>query len=67
MVHMTLELNDGDNVEALELIDIQGKLVRSIESTQRRVNVTDLEGGIYMLKATYTDGSIITERVIVQH
>ena len=65
--YMTLELNDGDNVEALELIDIQGKLVRSIESTQRRVNVTDLEGGIYMLKATYTDGSIITERVIVQH
>ena len=31
------------------------------------VDVTDMANGIYMLRATTTEGDIITEKIIVQH
>ncbi len=66
---MTLNIENVDEVEDVQLFSIDGKLIRDIRdlnySTQ--VNATDLENGIYVLRAKYTDGTIITERVIVQH
>ena len=66
---MTLELGNVDMIKAVGIYSIDGRRVMTLNNVKEfnEVNVSDLQGGIYMLNATYEDGTEITERIIVQH
>jgi len=66
---LTLELSNTAELTNLELIAMDGKSMKVIRniSSMTEVNVSDIANGIYMVRASYIDGSLITEKVIVQH
>ena len=66
---MTLEVGNTDLLNTVTIYSIDGQRVRTLNNVREfnEVNVSDLQGGIYMLNAIYEDGTEITERIIVQH
>lgn len=62
------DLNSNRNIMSIELVDLYGKFVRSLEyenSQQRELHVSGLCSGVYILKFISTEG-IISRKVIIQ-
>jgi hypothetical protein len=52
-------------IENLQMISINGQVVKQYQKTDRIIDVTKLSNGIYILKIELTDGTQINKRVIV--
>ena len=66
---LTLTLSDIDQLESVSLFNIEGKLVKNMNGLDftNQLDAKELENGIYLIRANYNDGTVLTERVIVQH
>ena len=66
---MTIELGNTENISDMRLYNIEGKdvMTLSVRDSMNTVNVSELDNGIYVLRVNYSDGSIHTERLIIQH
>ena len=60
--------SDAD-LQAIKLYDIAGRLVRHITicGTTTEFGVRDLDGGIYFIQVTYSDGNTATQKLVVTH
>ena len=65
---MTIELNDASNVKQIELIDLAGRTQRlNIPiSSSTIIEKGNLVSGTYILKISYVDGSISSNRIAFQ-
>ena len=52
-------------IEALQLISINGQVVKQYQKADRILDVTALNNGIYILKIELADGAQMNKRVIV--
>tara|TARA_B110000879_G_scaffold16839_1_gene20645 strand:+ start:210 stop:1007 length:798 start_codon:yes stop_codon:yes gene_type:complete len=52
-------------IENLQMISINGQVVKQYQKTDRIIDVTKLSNGIYILKIELADGTQINKRVIV--
>jgi aminopeptidase N len=63
---LTIELNQGEKIVSLVIIDINGKVAKQLENLQtNKIGLGDLPGGVYLLriktdKSTYTESFIKT-------
>jgi len=65
---MNVELNHTESVSEINLYDQGGRKVVSVEKSIRsRTDVSNLEGGMYLLQIIKTDGSMTTKKVIIMH
>lgn len=66
---LTLDVVGVDRLESIGLYNVEGRLIRSINTASytNQIDATELNNGIYFIKANYTNGETLTERVIVQH
>ena len=58
----------GSNIKQVKLLDNIGRvvLVKEVNNTPISIPISRLPKGLYMVKATYIDGSIKTEKVVVE-
>ena len=66
---LSLQVGGADQVTELEIFSADGRrmLRQTTVTSANAINVSDLENGIYMVKATYDNGEVLTEKIIVQH
>jgi len=63
---MNVELNQSDSVTAIGLFDIQGRQLKELEVADRiSSNVSDFEGGTYLLRVMNDDGKVITKQIMI--
>ena len=55
---------DFDAITAVEILDIQGKLVKEIVSFQDQINISDLKGGLYFVQITSINKSMVKKLVV---
>ena len=65
---MTIELNDASNVKQIELIDLAGRtqILNIPISSLTIIEKGNLVSGTYILKISYVDGSISSNRIAFQ-
>lgn len=59
----TLNLN-AEGLQQVEIFSMDGKLVKRVENGFETVNVSALSTGCYMLKATFTNGSMAVQKFV---
>ena len=65
---MNVEINEVATIEAIGLYNQTGMKVRSLEINETsRTEVSDLSGGMYLIRILRTDGSIETQKVIIMN
>lgn len=63
--YMTIDCIEG-TIENVEMYDLSGRLVKSINTVNDRVDVRDLKAGMYLLKVSTSNGSVLTEKVVIR-
>lgn len=58
------QITFSQEITTLEVFDITGKKVQSFENTSTTFDVSNLESGMYLLKAKTTQGNIFTEKLV---
>ncbi len=58
----------GSNIKQVKLLDNMGRVVvvKEVNNTPINIPVNRLSKGLYMVQATYIDGSVKTEKVVVE-
>jgi hypothetical protein len=65
---MNLEINDVSEVTQISLYSQSGQKLRNIEIKERsRTDVSDLNGGMYIIRILRNDGRTDTEKVIIMN
>lgn len=64
--NLSIEIQNEKIVERIEIFDLQGRLLRSISSNEKKYNldVHSLISGTYLLKIIFADGNIDLEKII---
>ena len=60
-----LNIDTGLEIREITIIDITGKLIKTIKQNTNDINVADLSNGIYFLKLV-TDEGTITKKFVKQ-
>lgn len=61
-VNDVLNISIEDTLESVKLIDVSGRVI--LESTQRSIDVSSLDNGVYFLNITNTENQSTTQRII---
>lgn len=61
---ITISRNSGSELKSLKMFNLEGKLVLSETGAINRINTQSLLSGIYILDATFDDGTITRSRMI---
>lgn len=59
-----LNISESKNVRNVSIVDISGRLVKTIEKPGSALHLADLKSGMYVVMLTMTDGSTKTVKVI---
>ncbi|MBQ0151691.1 MAG: fibronectin type III domain-containing protein, partial [Chryseobacterium sp.] len=63
--HDVISISDIANVKSLSVMDISGRVVRTIENVSANsINLSELKEGMYILQLHYKDGSTSSQKVI---
>ncbi|WP_162127788.1 T9SS type A sorting domain-containing protein [Flavobacterium phycosphaerae] len=58
-----LNIDTEDNINSTEIFDVNGRLLETILSNEKKINVSSLSKGVYLIKA-HTDKKVITAKII---
>ena len=64
---LTISSHNGAEWASVEIRDVEGKLISRIESnnaSEQKVDVSDLEGGVYLLSAQAKSGAVYTRKFV---
>lgn len=57
---------DGLTINSIDLLDLQGKLIKSYSSNHTTFNISNQNEGVYFLKITLENREVITRKVMVK-
>lgn len=63
--HLYLSTDNLNAISGIQFFDSAGKLVLKSGAT-KRINTSSLTSGLYVVKISYTDGSVSTHRIVKQ-
>lgn len=63
--HRLTIVTHGPLPSRMQIVDIFGRLINSIEVENSVVNLPPLNGGVYLLRWVYRDGTIQVDRVVI--
>jgi Leucine-rich repeat (LRR) protein len=65
---VTVSLPEPKNVEMIQIIDLQGKVIKEDKnvSSNNRIDVTDINSGMYILKISSENGKNLSKKIIVR-
>jgi len=57
---------DGENIIAVNVLAYTGQLVKQAVNDMSYVDLSNLSGGIYLIKVWFADCSVKTQKVVLQ-
>lgn len=67
LTNSNIQVN-GDNISSIDIINLVGQSVKQIKSTatNNTIVLSDLSTGAYLVKVQFVDGSVKTQRILLQ-
>ncbi|MDR2237596.1 MAG: T9SS type A sorting domain-containing protein [Chryseobacterium sp.] len=57
-------ISEMEKVKSISVIDVSGRMIRTIENISSEINLSDLKTGLYILKVQYKDGTNSSHKII---
>ncbi|MBW8361058.1 MAG: fibronectin type III domain-containing protein [Kaistella sp.] len=59
-----LNISEIKGVKSISILDISGRVVKSIDRPSAQINLSELQSGMYLISLQYKDGSVHTMKAI---
>jgi hypothetical protein len=59
-----LNISDVKGVKSISVLDISGRVVKSIDRPSAQINLSELQSGMYLISLQYKDGSVHTMKAM---
>lgn len=59
-----VNISDVEKIKTISVIDVSGRVLKTIENISSNINLSDLKAGLYLLNVQYKDGSKSSHKLI---
>ncbi|KPE51380.1 T9SS type A sorting domain-containing protein [Chryseobacterium indologenes] len=59
-----ISISDWDKVKSVSVVDVSGRIIRTIEDISSEMNLSELKTGLYILNVQYKDGTKSSHKII---
>lgn len=59
-----ITISDIDKVKSISVVDVSGRMVKTMENISSEINLSELKTGLYILSVQYKDGTKSSHKII---
>jgi len=59
-----ITISDWDKVKSISVVDVSGRMIKTMENISSEINLSELKTGLYILNVQYKDGTKSSHKII---